>query len=78
MALPFTREQFFEVMAQYNACVWPMQLALTGLAVACVAALLTGHGSSRALGGSLAALWAWMAVAYHFVLRGRPELAARG
>ncbi len=67
MTLPFTTEQFFGVFARYNQGVWPMQAVLIGIAIACVAFLVSGRdGSSRQVAKLLAALWAWMAVAYHF------------
>jgi hypothetical protein len=67
MTLPFTPEQFFGVFARYNQGVWPMQAVLIGIAIACVAFLVSGRdGSSRQVAKLLAALWAWMAVAYHF------------
>jgi hypothetical protein len=35
--LPFTPQQFFEVFARYNAAVWPAQIGLNAVALACVA-----------------------------------------
>jgi hypothetical protein len=67
MTLPFTPEAFFGVLARYNQAVWPMQAVLLGIAIACIAFLYSGRdGSSRQIAKLLAALWAWMAVAYHF------------
>ncbi|MBX3602073.1 MAG: hypothetical protein KF863_15740 [Rubrivivax sp.] len=64
--LPFTREQFFDVFARYNAAVWPAQVAAYLLGVAAVLALLrpspAGH---RLVAGVLAAMWIWTGVAYH-------------
>lgn len=65
MTLPFTREQFFDVFAQYNQYVWPAQIVLLGIAVACVIALVRRGTGGRAIGWALALFWAWMAIAYH-------------
>jgi hypothetical protein len=64
--LPFTREQFLGVFADYNTAVWPVQVVAYLLGVAVVAALLRptpqGH---RLVAGALAAMWTWTGVAYH-------------
>jgi hypothetical protein len=68
MTLPFTPEQFFDVMARYNGDVWPAQLALHAVAVACVALLaVRGALASRLICAALALLWAWGGIAYHFM-----------
>jgi hypothetical protein len=67
MAIPFSRAQFFDVLALYNEAVWPVQLLLLALAVSSVAAVIAGREWHGAIGGMLAALWLWMAVAYHLV-----------
>jgi len=68
MSLPFTVDQFFDVFAQYNAGVWPAQLVLNALAVLVVALVVQGQPScGRWISATLALLWGWMAVAYHFV-----------
>jgi hypothetical protein len=66
MALPFSRQQFFDVFAAYNDAVWPAQVALVGVGLFCVAAVRTRSGWQRAVPWALALLWSWMAVAYHF------------
>lgn len=65
MSLPFSHAQFFEVFQRYNEAVWPAQLVL-GLFALAAAALLFVPGGGRAVSAILAALWAWMAIAYHF------------
>ena len=65
MSLPFSDAQFFEVFQRYNEAVWPAQLVLGLFALAAVA-LLFVPGGGRAVSAILAALWAWMAIAYHF------------
>lgn len=67
MDLPFTTEQFFNVFAQYNHAVWPMQVVLFLLAVAVVFLLLRPiAAANRLISTMLALFWAWMAIAYHF------------
>lgn len=67
MDLPFTSGQFFAVFVRYNQGVWPMQVVLAALAVIILALLFSGREwASRQIAKLLAALWAWMAVVYHF------------
>jgi hypothetical protein len=64
--LPFSRAQFFSVFAQYNEAMWPAQIVLYALAiVAAVVVFRRTSTASRVTNGILAALWLWMAVAYH-------------
>lgn len=66
--LPFTREQFFGVFAEYNAAVWPVQVVAYLLGLAAVAALLRPMPQGRRLvAGVLAATWIWTGVVYHGV-----------
>ena len=67
MQLPFTREQFFDVFAAYNATLWPGVVALW-IASALVAVLLFARphrASARIVSTLLAIHWAWSALAYH-------------
>jgi Family of unknown function (DUF6064) len=65
--LPFTAEQFFGVFARYNESVWPAQIALNALALACIGLVfLRGAAAGRWIGALLAVLWLWVAMAYHF------------
>ena len=65
MRTPFSAEQFFDVFRHYNVSVWPMQSILLAVAVVLVALALVSPRSSRVVVAGLAALWVWMAVAYH-------------
>ena len=65
MRTPFTAEQFFEAFRHYNLSVWPMQFVLLAVALVQVALALAAPRSSRVVIGALAALWVWMALAYH-------------
>jgi hypothetical protein len=77
MKLPFTTEQFFEVIQRYNETVWPAQILLTALALGAVVLLFFRRPwSSRAIGSILALLWAWTGVAYHFAFFTRINPAA--
>ena len=67
MQLPFTREQFFDLFAAYNAALWPGVLALW-IASVLVAVLLfarSHRASDRVVSTLLAIHWAWSALAYH-------------
>lgn len=68
MKPPFSAEQFFEVFRLYNEAVWPMQIALNAAALAALALVFGRRGSAGRLASAiLAALWAWMGIAYHLV-----------
>lgn len=67
MKIPFTIEQFFEVLARYNENVWPMQIILNILAIAIVILLFRARNySSHLIVAVLSFFWAWMAIVYHF------------
>jgi len=63
--VPFTEQQFFEVMARYNQAVWPAQLALNAMAIAILVLASRGLQTSRWISALLALLWVWTAIAYH-------------
>jgi hypothetical protein len=66
MHLPFSRAQFFDVFAAYNTAVWPTQIVLACLALAMMAGIVARPAwSGRFVSFGLAALWAWIAIAYH-------------
>ena len=66
MQLPFTVEQFFDVIREYNVAVWPAQLFLLALAVTALVFLFTARQwSSAGISLILAVLWAWMGLVYH-------------
>jgi hypothetical protein len=64
MNIPFTTEQFLEVFARYNHAVWPMQVLLYVVALAILA--LAWRTTGRWVLPSLAVLWAWMGLVYHW------------
>lgn len=68
MNIPFTVEQFFAVFRNYNAAIWPAQIAayIMGIAVL-VLALRKVDLSDRIIGTILAVFWAWMGIFYHIL-----------
>ena len=77
MQLPFTREQFFDLFAVYNAALWPA-LVVLWLASAVVSVLLLSsrRPPDRWIAALLAAHWIWSAVAYHALFFTRINQAA--
>jgi hypothetical protein len=66
MHLPFTKEQFFDLLVAYNQAWWPALIALW-IASVVVSLLLwsSRRPSNRWLSALLAAHWAWSGLAYH-------------
>lgn len=67
MRFPFTHEEFFSVFAAYNTAVWPAHVVLFVIALASAAAVRGIARVDRLVSVALAVLWAWMAIAYHFL-----------
>lgn len=65
--MPFTTEQFLEVILRYNQAVWPMQIVLYILAAVLVWHAARQAGRDRWVVLILGMLWAWMGVAYHWL-----------
>lgn len=63
--MPFTAEQFFDVLRRYNLAIWPGQLALGAIGLWLMSRMSQRRITSGAVGATLAALWAWMAIGYH-------------
>lgn len=64
--LPFTREQFFAVFADYHRAVGPAPLLAYALALGMLVAVLGSlPGRGRLVAAGLALLWAWTGVVYH-------------
>lgn len=76
--LPFTREQFFEVFAAYNAANWPT--AILAYPLALVALIFAWRGTSnagRVVGAILALMWGWVGLVYHGLNFGQVNPIAR-
>jgi hypothetical protein len=72
VVLPFSREQFLAVFAQYNAAIWPLQVVAALLGIAIVVALLWRSArAERWVLAGLALMWLWTGVAYHGVFFSR-------
>ena len=79
MTLPFTTNEFLQVFRDYNTKTWPAPLILPFVGLAGAWLLLSARASARRTALLLvAALWAWMAVAYHLAFFSRINPAARG
>ncbi len=63
--LLFSPRTYFRLHELYNAEVWPLQLAGLVIGVVIIAMALRAH-SGRAVAGSLAVTWLFVAFAYHF------------
>jgi hypothetical protein len=75
--LPFTREQFFQVFAAYNAATGPMAVAAYPLALLALALAWRGtRTTGRLVAGILGLMWAWVGLAYHGVFFSRVNPAA--
>lgn len=66
--LPFTRDQFFALFADYNSAVWPAQIVAYVLAIGMMMMLFRSSATrSRFIGAGLALMWLWTGLAYHWV-----------
>lgn len=64
--LLFSPRTYYRLFALYNEAVWPAHIAALALAGALLfLAIRRGPYAGRAVGAVLAALWAWIAVAFH-------------
>jgi hypothetical protein len=77
MQLPFTREQFFDLFAAYNAALWPGVVALwIASAVMVVLRVSVRQPHDRWVSALLFVHWVWSAVAYHVAFFTRINPAA--
>ncbi|MGM0541188.1 MAG: DUF6064 family protein [Pseudomonadota bacterium] len=66
MKLPFTIEEFFSIIREYNEALWPAQMFLVCLALAAIFLILRPRRwSGVGVSAILAFLWAWLAITYH-------------
>lgn len=68
MNIPFTTEQFFNVMKNYNIDVWPMQVLLNIFALTTVLfAMKKIKLSDKIISFILSFFWLWMGLVYHVI-----------
>lgn len=67
MEIPFTTEQFFEIIEKYNLTIFPVQLIILVLGGLLLIILHSKIKSkNKLIGGFLGVLWLWTGIAYHF------------
>lgn len=77
--LPFSREQFIAIFADYNAGVWPAQAVAYLLGLFIVVLLVRPFkDGGRILGAALAVLWLWTGIVYHALYFSAINKAALG
>lgn len=68
MKLPFTTEQFFNVIEKYNLTMFPFQLIILLLGIICLFLLHSKlSAKDKLIGIFIGILWIWIGVAYHLV-----------
>jgi len=68
MNVPFTVEQFLNVIRDYNLAVWPMQVVFYVLSLLIVYFLVRkATNSDKLITLILALLWLWMGIVYHLL-----------
>jgi Family of unknown function (DUF6064) len=77
--LPFTRQQFFALFADYNRAIWPAQVLAYLLALVVLAvALRRPRDAERAVPALVALMWGWTGMAYHALFFFNINTAALG
>ncbi|UCE06020.1 MAG: hypothetical protein JSW07_20930 [bacterium] len=68
MKLPFTIEPFLNVFETYNLSIWPIQVLLNLLALACVFnAIKKIKFSDKSIMIILSLFWLWVGSVYHLI-----------
>jgi len=68
MNMPFTIDQFFQILRQYNISVFPMQIVLNLFALSVVIlAVRKSKYFDKYISITLGLLWLWMGIVYHFI-----------
>jgi hypothetical protein len=66
--LPFSRTEFLQVFAAYNAAIWPAQFVAAGLGLLAVMLLVRRvKWADRAIAAILCTFWLAMAIGYHWI-----------
>ena len=68
MNIPFTIDQFFEIIREYNTSIFPMQIILNLLAlVSIILAIIKSNYTNKFISITLGFSWLWMGIVYHFI-----------
>lgn len=68
MNIPFTIDQFFEIIREYNTSIFPMQVFLNILALtSLILAILKSNYTNIFISITLGFFWLWMGIVYHFI-----------
>jgi len=66
MKMPFTTEQFFKVIENYNASLFPTQFFILIIGIAAVFLLHHKRAiKNKLIGGFLGFIWIWIGIVYH-------------
>jgi hypothetical protein len=76
MTLPFTHDQFLDVLGAYNAALWPVAAALWLASVVVAVQWLRGRAHANSVVVLLVLHWGWSGIAYHAVYFSRINPAA--
>lgn len=77
MDIPFTTEQFLDVFGSYNTSVWPAQVFIIIFALFSIfLSVYKIKSSSKLISISLAFLWFWIGIIYHFMFFAKINKAA--
>src|SRR3712207_6473429 len=75
--LPFSTEQFFQVFADHNAAIWPAQILAYGVGLLTIVSVFRSQPlGDRVASASLAAMWLFTGIAYHWLQFARVNPAA--
>ena len=68
MNIPFTIDQFFQIIREYNTSIFPMQIVLNILALtSIILAIKRRNYSNKFISITLGFFWFWMGIVYHFI-----------
>ena len=68
MNVPFTVDQFFAIIREYNTSIFPMQIVLNLLALASIVlAIIKSDYTNKFISFTLGLFWLWMGIVYHFI-----------
>lgn len=68
MKLPFTVEQFFQVIENYNKAVFPAQLVILLAGIITISLLFKNTANkSKWISGIIGGIWIWIGIVYHII-----------